>query len=174
MQNAIAFGERYVQAAQIQNAKVTALPRPPTPFNWMVIVETPEVYHYTLVSLSRTEAPLPLGADASFFTRVAAPYMPLPRALWVEAPRWGRERDSAFAREAMGQLQFEFFRWFSRYPVLLRTSVDNSGTCAWFQDLRFLTPGRASWPFRYGMCRGASGEWRPYELLSDNSKTPVY
>ena len=39
---------------------------------------------------------------------------------------------------------------------------------------RFVTPGRSNTPFRYGMCRESGGEWRPYELLGDNTKVPVY
>ena len=172
-QRAVAFGESYARAANISNARVTALPRPPTPFNWMVVIEETGRYHYALVSLSRSVAPQ-LAPDAGFIARVGAPYLPLSQAQWVRADRLGSKADMALAKEAMALPQFEFFRWFARYPVLYRIDADNNETCVWFQDLRFFTPGRPSWPFRYGMCRGADLQWRAYELLGDNTKSPVY
>ena len=174
MREAVAFGEQYARAANIQAVTVIALPRPMSPFHWMVMVEEADRYHYALVSLTRKEAPQPLPPDAGFFARVGAPYLPLPRAQWVPVPRWGGDTDRALATEAMAQPAFEFFRWFAQYPVLHRIDIGKGESCVWFQDLRFFTPGRAAWPFRYGMCRDAGMQWRAYELLGDNMKTMVY
>jgi inner membrane protein len=74
----------------------------------------------------------------------------------------------------MAHPQFAFFRWFAQYPVLYRIDTGNPSSCVWFQDLRFFTPGRATWPFRYGLCREGAGEWRAYELLGDNTAVLVY
>jgi inner membrane protein len=79
----------------------------------------------------------------------------------------------AFAREAFGQPQFRFFRWFAAYPVLHDVEPGGNERCAWFQDLRFLTPGRNETPFLYGMCRETNGVWRPFQLVGD-AKKPVY
>jgi hypothetical protein len=39
--------------------------------------------------------------------------------------------------------------------------MTHGSTCLWFTDLRFLTPGRETMPFRYRVCRDASGAlWR--------------
>lgn len=175
-QRAIEFGEQYAARAGLTGARVSALPRPVSPFNWMVMVEDGERYHYSLVSLSRRTAPPPLAPDAGFIARLAAPYLPLDRAAWVVAERLGPALQSSLVREAMTHPQFAFFRWFAAYPAFYRIDSGNPSTCVWFQDLRFFTPGRATWPFRYGMCREQGGEWRPYELLSENSgaKAPVY
>lgn len=178
-QRAIDFGKQYAAGNAIGNAQVSALPRPVSPFNWMVVVESGERYHYSLVSLSRREAPPPLAPDAGFIARLAAHYLPLTLAKWETAERYGTASQAALAREAMSQPQFAFFRWFAQYPALYRVDQGNPSTCVWFQDLRFFTPGRASWPFRYGMCREnvhGDGQWRAYELLSDNmqAKSPVY
>ena len=175
-QRAIDFGEQFAAKSGLRNAQVRALPRPLSPFNWMVMVDDGSRYHYSLVSLSRRDAPPPLTADAGFFTRVGAAYLPLDRALWVAADRFGAPAQSAVAKEVMAHPQFAFFKWFAQYPMLYRVDAGNLHTCVWFQDLRFFTPGRAVWPFRYGMCREAGGEWRAYELLGDNtdSKVPVY
>jgi hypothetical protein len=43
----------------------------------------------------------------------------------------------------------------------------------WFKDLRFLTPGRDSMPFRYGMCRLAQDAWRPFRLDGDAGRVDV-
>jgi inner membrane protein len=174
-QRAIDFGEQYARQSGLGNARITAMPRPVSPFNWMVVAETDERYHYSLISLSRREAPPPLPADAGFFARMGAPYLPLTKARWVVAERWGTDpsAQSLLAREVLAHPQFAFFRWFAQYPVLYRIDRGNPHTCVWFQDLRFFTPGRATWPFRYGMCRDG-GEWRTYELLSDNKVSAVY
>ena len=73
-------------------------------------------------------------------------------------PRFGSSAaERAAAREAWSQPRFAFYRWFAEEPVLLRVDSGNPSTCAWFQDLRFFTPGRDTWPFRYGMCREEGG-----------------
>ena len=172
-QRAIAFGEYYAGASGLRDARVSAMPRPVSPFNWMVIVETENHYHYSLISLSAHDAPT-LAADAGFFARLAAPYLPLEKAVWVRAERWGATAQSVLVREVMAHPQFAFFRWFAQYPVLYRIDTGNPSTCVWFQDLRFFTPGRATWPFRYGLCREGAGEWRAYELLGDNTAVLVY
>jgi inner membrane protein len=173
-QRAIDFGDQFATQSGLRNARVSALPRPVSPFNWMVVVDDGEQYHYSLVSLSRHEPPPPLAPDAGFFARMGAPYLPLTRAQWINADRWSTGASSALGREVMAHPQFAFFRWFARYPVLYRVDAGNPHTCVWFQDLRFFTPGRAAWPFRYGMCREGAGEWRAYELLSDNTTLQVY
>jgi hypothetical protein len=139
----------------------------------MVVVETEDRYHYSLISLSRREPPQ-LAPDAGFLARMGAPYLPLAQAQWVQADRWGAAEQSKVAQEVMAHPQFTFFNWFARYPALYRIDTGNPHTCVWFQDLRFLTPGRTAWPFRYGMCREAGEQWQAYELMSDNTVLRVY
>lgn len=171
-QRAVRFGEQHAANIGLKDARVTALPRPVSPFHWMVVIDAGDRFHYSMVSLSRREMPQ-LAADAGFIARLSAPYLPLDRAMWASAARYGTREQAALAREAMGHPRFEFFRWFAAYPVLYRVDAGNPHTCVWFRDLRFFTPGRSSWPFRYGMCRDSdgSGRWRPYELSGDNPET---
>ncbi len=174
-QRAIDFGEQYAAVAGIKNARVTGLPRPVSPFNWMVMVDDGERYHYSLISLSRREPPPPLAPDARFLTRMGALYLPLDRAAWLQAARHGTPDQVSSVKEVLAHPRFAFFNWFAAYPALYRVDSGNPHTCVWFDDLRFFTPGRATWPFRYGMCREtAGGEWRAYELMSDNTPSPVY
>jgi hypothetical protein len=115
-----------------------------------------------------------LTPDSSFVARLDAVYLPLAQAQWVYGSRFGvTPGERAVAREVWLHPQFEFFRWFAEEPLLLRTDTGNALSCAWFQDLRFFTPGRGTWPFRYGMCRETGGQWRIYQLLGDNTKVPV-
>jgi inner membrane protein len=162
-QRALDWGESYARASGLPQAQVTAQPRPVSSFNWMVIVRSGEEVRYSFVNLKRRE-PLRTGPDAGFIGRLDAAYLPLEQAQWVRASRFGSsDVERAIAREVWDHPRFEFFRWFAQEPVLYRVDA-GSPDCAWFQDLRFFTPGRNGWPFRYGMCREGSEEWRLYQL----------
>lgn len=175
-QRAIAFGVEYAATHGMRDAKVAATPRPVSPYNWMVIVSEPDRYHYALVNLSRSEVPRQEEATRGLIARLNAPYLPVAHAVWVRLDRFGSTPgEVAVAREAWSHEAFAFFRWFAAYPALMR--VEGSGNpqiCAWFHDLRFFTPGRDEWPFRYGLCREGQGAWSAYRLLSDNTRMPVY
>jgi len=174
---AVEFGRGYALGAGLQAPRVTAQPRPASPLNWMVFVEEGERLDYAMVRLADGAAPPPVPADAGFVARLSAPYLPLNHAIWVTTSRFGgNPQDASIARAAWQQPEFAFFRWFAAYPVVYR--VDHGGrgsadTCAWFQDLRFFTPGRSTFPFRYGLCREGEGPWRIYRLIEDNTKVAV-
>ena len=139
----------------------------------MVLVREDDRFHYSLVNLSRREPAGP-AEGAGLIARLSAPYLPLDQAIWTQAPRYGTtSAERSVAKEAWEQPQFAFFRWFAEYPVLYKADVGNPETCAWFQDLRFFTPGRESWPFRYGMCRDRGGPWRAFEF-DPTQRLPVY
>jgi inner membrane protein len=172
-QRALEWGEAYARGAGLREATVTAQPRPVSPFNWMVVARSGEEVRYSFIHLARRE-PLRPAPDAGFIARLDAAYLPRGHAQWVHATRFGAsDAERAVAREAWSQPQFAFFRWFADEPVLLRVDAGNPSTCAWFQDLRFFTPGRDSWPFRYGMCREGDGPWQLYRLFGDNTRVPV-
>ena len=173
-QRAVDFGEQYVRENGIQEAVVTAQPRPVSPFNWTIMVAEPERYTYTHVNLVRkVPRPEPDGRSG-FIARLDAPYRPLSQAMWVRLERYGSARDdAALAREAYVQPAFAFFRWFAAYPVVFNVERGNPERCVWFHDLRFATPGRDNMPFRYGMCREGEGAWAPFQLVG-NGKRRVY
>lgn len=172
-QRAEEFGEAYARAAGMNSATVAAQPRPVSPFNWMVVISDGDHYHYSLVNLVRSE-PLTVGADAGFIRRLSAPYLPLEQAVWNVAPRYGTAlAETRAAREAWSQPDFAFFRWFALYPVLYKVETGNPELCVWFHDLRFFTPGRGAWPFRYGLCRERGGDWLPFQLVG-SMRYPVY
>jgi hypothetical protein len=45
--------------------------------------------------------------------------------------------------------------------------------CAWFHDLRFVTPGRTPTPFQYGVCR-RDRRWHAFQLIDGTVKSAVY
>jgi inner membrane protein len=164
---AVDFGASYARAAGIERPQISALPRPVSPYNWMVVVGDGERYHYSLVSLSRRE-PATLAAGAGFIERLSAPYLPPGQAVWTQTARYGvAPAEVALAKEVWRQPQLAFFRWFAEYPALYKIEAGNPRTCVWFQDLRFFTPGRDTWPFRYGLCREGDAPWMPFELVGD-------
>ncbi len=172
-QRAVEWGEAYSKASALGQADVTAQPRPVTPFNWMVIVRKGDEARYSFVNLARRE-PLQPAPGASYIARLDAEYLPRAQAQWLYATRFGSsDAERTVAREAWSQPQFKFFRWFAEEPVLLRVDSGNPSTCAWFQDLRFFTPGRDNWPFRYGMCREDNGPWELFQLVGDSMRVQV-
>jgi inner membrane protein len=144
-------------------AAVTALPRPASPFNWMVVVADATTYRYASVRIV-DGTPL-LARLSSRIETLAAPYVPADRAEWNVIDRFGPAGPSrVLAEEAWRTPGLAFFRWFADAPLTVAVERGNPSTCVWFQDLRFLTPGRDAWPFRYGACRtDATGEWRAYD-----------
>ncbi len=163
-QQAIAAGEAHARAQGIAAVEVAAIPRPVSPFNWTIVIVEKERYHYAFVNLERTE-PLVAGDGAGFIRTLDAAYEPVASARWTVVERYGSEAGTRpLGVQVWNEEAFAFFRWFSRFPVVTAVEKGNPSTCVWFQDLRFYTPGRNTWPFRYGMCReGESGPWRAYE-----------
>lgn len=173
-ERAIEFGERYAAAQGIAGARVTAVPRPVSPFNWTVIAGDERRYHHAHVNVIRKEVRPEPGPDAGFIARLDAAYRPLTHSAWERTERFGADaREAALAREVFAESDFRFFRWFAAYPAILRVDAGNAHQCVWFHDLRFVTPGREGTPFRYGMCRKPGDAWRPFQLV-DEKKLPVY
>ena len=89
---------------------------------------------------------------------IDSPYLPRDRMVWVSHTRYG-EMSQDFIHEAWQSDVLEFFRWFADLPAF--GGITAGSRCAWFVDLRFLTPGREAMPFQYGACRDApDAPWR--------------
>lgn len=173
MREAVDFGERAVREFGLGPAKkVSALPRPVSPFNWMVIIEYDDGYRYAHINLRR-QTVLEAGPDAGFISKLDSAYRPLAQAQWETALRYGRGGEAAAVRAAFDNPQFEFFRWFSAYPALHSVAAGERDLCIWFYDLRFVTPGRGALPFIYGMCGDDGGAMKPFQLEGGQRK-PVY
>jgi inner membrane protein len=167
---AVAVGVEHAQRHGLGAARVAALPRPVSPFNWMVVVTEDDRYHFANVNLVRREIPPPPGPDAGFITRLNAAYAPVGQASWTTVAKFGDAADERrLAAAVWGERDLEFFRWFAEFPALYRIDVANPARCVWFEDLRFNTPGRAGNPFRFGACKeDGAREWVAYRLLGDD------
>lgn len=136
-------------------ARITAQPRPVSPFNWTVFVSDEETHRFAHINLVRTE-PIRYTPGDGFIARIDSPYLPLDKAIWVVRRRYG-EVDERLIEEAWRSEPLAFYRWFADLPAF----DGKEGNCAYFVDLRFDTPGRGGMPFRYGACRDAPGApWR--------------
>ena len=170
---AIEVGFARATANGWSDATVSAVPQPLSPFNWMVAVENGERYEIARVNLRRTE-PLVAGEDAGFLRRLDAGYRPVEQAAWAPATRFGIDEDAReIAQAVWDQPGFETMRWFYALPALYAIQRAGGEQCAWFQDLRFAVPGRASVPFRYGMCRASpSAPWQRFEMVGEDGRRP--
>lgn len=153
-QHALDFAASYAKEKGLSAARIEAHPRPVSPFNWTVFVSDDRNHHFAHVNLVRDE-PRRYQPGQGFVARLDAAYQPLAGARWQTRPRYGSE----LAKEAWNAPALAFYRWFADLPAFDGTS--EGSTCVWFVDLRFLTPGRDTMPFRYGACRAAPGSaWR--------------
>jgi inner membrane protein len=166
--NALEFAEAYAQARGLGNAAVSAQPRPVSPFNWTVFVTTEREHQFAHINLIRRE-PRRYQPGDGFIAKVDSAYLPLDQAIWVPRPRYGYGAIEEVAREAWNSPALGFFRWFAALPAF--DGVSEGSTCVWFFDLRFLTPGRDSVPFRFGACRDRPGDtWRAYQRAEPDGR----
>jgi inner membrane protein len=174
-ERAIDFGERYATSRAFGGAQVSALPRPVSPFNWLVMVSEGERYHYANVNLVREQMPPTPGPEAGFVARLNAAYAPLDQAQWTTVHKYGPDpSERELAARMLAHPKLGFYRWFADYPALYRIDRSNPSTCVWFEDLRFVTPGRDSNIFRYGLCsEHGPDDWRPFQLLDDGTREPA-
>ena len=173
-QQAIEFGERYAQDNGLIGAQVDALPRPPLLTNWTVVVSDDEEYRFAHINLWRDGMPA-AAPDAGLIARTHAAFAPPGKAMWEAKARFGlSQADHHLALEAWSQRQFGFYRWFAELPALYRIDRGNLSTCVWFEDLRFLVPGRVVSPFRYGLCRDGAGPWGLFKLTGAGLAAPLW
>jgi inner membrane protein len=174
-ERAVDFGRRYAERNGLTSAAVSALPRPPLPFNWMVIVSQGDLYHYANVNLVRATPLSEPGPESGLIARLNAAYRPLAQAQWVTVPKYGPDPGQReFIARLFAHHRLNFYRWFAGYPALYRIDTGNPSTCVWFEDLRFTTAGRKSNNFTYGLCReNNSADWRPFRLRDDNTPQAI-
>lgn len=165
-QDALELGREYAKKRGISNARITAQPRPVSPFNWTVFVSDDEAHRFAHVNLIRKE-PRRYAPGDGFIARLDSPYLPLEQAIWVTRPRYG-ETNSDLIKEAWNSDGLAFYRWFADLPAF--DGMTEGSACVWFADLRFLTPGRDWLPFRFGACRSPGTPWRVYERTGETTK----
>jgi inner membrane protein len=151
--------------------KISAQPKPVSPFNWTVFVTSEREHRFAHVNLVRRE-PRRYQPGDGFIASVDSPYLPLDQAVWVPRPRYGFGGIEELAKEAWNSPALDFFRWFAALPAF--DGVSEGSTCVWFFDLRFLTPGRENLPFRFGACRENPGApWHAYQRINERDRVRV-
>ncbi len=171
-QEALQVGQARAQANGWFDATVSALPRPVSPFNWMVVVEYGERYEIAQVNLRRGQR-LIAEPDAGFVRRLDAAYLPVPEANWRVATRFGIDADAReLAQAVWDHPDFTVMRWFYALPALYSIKRTPGEQCVWFQDLRFDVPGRTEIPFRHGMCRASEdAPWQRLQLVGEDQRS---
>ena len=165
---ALEFGRDYARSRGLQDAAIAAHPRAVSPFNWTVFVSTAREHYFAHVNLVR-DAPRSFTPGDGFVARLDAAFLPLAMAQWQTRSRYG---DDAAAREAWESPALGFMRWFADQPALEAKTA--APECYWFQDLRFVNPGRDWVPFRFGACRDAPGApWRAHERDTEGGVGPA-
>ena len=161
------IGQDYARAHGWAQASVTAEARPIAPWNWTVIVKEGERYHYAHLRLRDRPMPAP-SKNANWLVKALADFQLPARAQWKSASQFGIGPDAQLARDVWARPELEFFRWFAGAPALYKIDHHAGQPCVWFQDLRFLTPGRNG-PFLFGLC---GPDWRVYRMGGDGAPRP--
>jgi len=166
-QRAKTIGEAYVAANGLTPAQVYALPQPFSPFHWLLVVDQPQQYILSYISLTRADV-RSSPSEANVLRRVYDSYRPVEQALWQVIPRFGESaEDSAAVRTLWDSAMFTRYRQFAMFPAVYRVDLRSEQTCVRFADLRFALSGRSA-PFRFAGCRAnGADDWRMY-YISDN------
>lgn len=167
---AIELGREYA-ARTGRDAPVVAFPQPLSPFNWKIVVVTPDAYYRSYVNLLLDEPREKPAADANMLRRIRTVYRPVDDMHWQRYPRWPQEREHyEVAFEAWSQPELAGFHRFALLPYVTSMRGDSREVCVWFADLRF-TLHAVPHPFEYAMCRGTSGQWRlAFDKPKDRNK----
>jgi len=165
-QRAESLGTDLVAANGWDQAGVTALPQPLTPFNWLVIVNNGYRYHVTRINLVFDPNHLAWAADRlGWLGRLWSAYQPVENPSWKTRNRYGNQDDPRALIEQVWSLEpLRDFRRFAKFPVFYRADVIDGERCVWYTDLRYVLPGLTP-PFRYGLCGSADlDSWELYRL----------
>ena len=165
-QQAKSLGERLVRSQGLAQATVHALPQPPSPFNWLIIVSDGQRHQVALVNLAYSEdLNLWLADKTGGLGRLWAAYQPPDDLMWQTHNLYGDwEAEQRLVKETWQLDAFAKFRRFAKFPVLYRIDHLDQEICVWYTDLRYVLPGLTP-PFRYGVCgKDATDSWRLYRL----------
>lgn len=155
---AASVGQDYARAERLAAAEVHALPQPPGPFHWKVLVRDGDTYHETWIHLRREQAVTP-SEHADLLQRIDAAFSPATDPNWQLHSLFGHRR-AALVREAWQDPSMAPFRRFALFPALAEIEQTGQTLCLWFVDRRFTLPALPA-SFRFGACRQSDGgQWR--------------
>jgi len=167
----IAIGEAYasVPVSKMQNAKVTAIPQPLSPFNWKLIIETDDRYYLRYINLYRDKRKIATAEDG-LLKRIDALYLPTSQNDWIVLPKLGQTPFRSLAAEIWNNDKMRTVRRFMDYPSVHRVDEFPEMRCVWFADQRFVLQGIRA-PFIFGACQHReSGKMKFLRLVDDKPK----
>jgi inner membrane protein len=149
------FTAQFPQAnLSAKNVRVEVYPRPLSPFNWTAVLQNGKdirVAHFNVVASSVAR----VSEDAGFIARIRAEFQATKDARWIDRSTDATDANvQALVARAWAHADFQFFESFSELPAFMKAEslASSLGECVFFEDLRFVSPGRVAHPFRYGMC----------------------
>jgi inner membrane protein len=156
----------------LEHARVAAIPQPVSPFNWKLIVETPDRYYVRYLNLFRSTAKSSSPSD-NIFTRANALYLPVTEVNWEIIPRFGTQPQRALAKRLWQDPAMTPIRQFMQYPAVQRVDRYPQFSCVWFADQRFVLRDLRA-PFMFGGCESRDGKEREILRLVDEKPLPLY
>lgn len=137
--------------ANLSVESIHAIPQPLSPFNWKVIVTTPERYYIRDVNIYRRQT-VTATQSASMFAQINALYTPAEIYNWYIVPKFGLGPVQSLARDIWQDARMQPVRKFMLYPAVYRFEKIDEGVCVWFADQRFVLRDIRA-PFVFGACR---------------------
>ena len=155
----------------LQEARIHVLPQPVSPFNWKLVVATPDRYYVRYLNLYRKSA-IQAQATDSFIRRVDALYLPITDINWEVIPRFGIGPGQAMAHRIWQEPAMADIRHFMELPAVQRVDYLPEYNCVWFSDQRFVLRGLRA-PFIFGGCESKDGKHRKILRLVDDKPAPL-
>jgi inner membrane protein len=155
----------------LAKAKLAILPQPVSPFNWKIIVETPDIYYVRYLNLFRKTV-MTSNATDNIFRRADALYLPRADVNWELIPRFGVAPMQAMAQRIWLDPAMQDIRHFMEYPAVQRVDHYSEFTCVWFADQRFVLRDLRA-PFLFGGCESRDGKQRQILHLVDDIPVPL-
>lgn len=151
-QQAHEIAETEMLSHQWQQASISTMPQPFSPFFWKIIISADATYHIAYLDLLADEHKPSVSSDSNWIRNLASHYRPASGLDWQHWWHYGPGDDTETVRTAWLQPTFERYRRFALFPALLSEERDANEQCFRFRDLRFDLPLRKP-PFVYGICR---------------------
>ena len=169
----MAIKEAYmsIPVTKLDNAKVHVLPQPVSPFNWKIIIDTPEHYYVRYINLFRDEA-LHNSPQDNIFSRANALYLPRQEMEWEVIPKYGVGPVRETAQRIWQDPAFVNVRRFMQFPAVYRLEQATDHTCVWFADQRFVL-GKIRAPFIFGGCEEHANQKRKFFRWQDGQIQPL-
>lgn len=169
----MAIKEAYtsIPVRKLDNARVHALPQPFSPFNWKIVIATPEHYYVRYINLFRSEE-LPNSPQDNMFSRANALYLPLHEMEWEVIPKYGAGPVREIAQRIWEDAAMTDIRRFMLFPAVYRMDQAPDHTCVWFADQRFVL-GKIRAPFIFGGCEQHGTQKRKFFRWDDGEMLPL-